>query len=304
MLEPTHKCNLACTGCDRIRLYNKEQTDDLNLDECIEAAEESDAPVVTITGGEPLLYPDLIPLITDLLEMKKHVYLCTNGILTDTFIDEYKAHPRLTLNFHLDGMQETHDGITKREGAFNRAIDTIKNAKKKGFRICTNTSVFRNTSTRELEGLFGLLNNLGVDGFLISPAFDYESVHNNMFLSMDEISKKFREMAKFFDRFPFMSSPLYLDFLKGNRQMNCTPWGNPTRNPLGWKSPCYLITDRYYASYRELMENTPWERYEKRVDKRCQNCMVHCGYEATVMRTVFTRPIELFRLFLWNMKRI
>jgi hopanoid biosynthesis associated radical SAM protein HpnH len=303
MLEPTHKCNLSCSGCDRIRLYNEKQTDDLTLSECLEAARESKAPVVTVTGGEPLLYQNLKPLVTELLRIKRFIYLCTNGLITESFIDEYTAHPRLTLNFHIDGPKVVHDSITKKEGSFDKAVDSIKKAKMKGFRVCTNTSVFKNTGKRDLESLFQLLKDIGVDGFLISPAFDYESVDNKVFLNMAEIQEKFREMAGFFEEFPFMSSPLYLDFLKGKRQMNCTPWGNPTRNPLGWKSPCYLITDTYYQSYKELMENTHWERYEKRTDQRCKNCMVHCGYEATVMRTALSRPNELFRLFIWNLKR-
>ncbi|MCK5512004.1 MAG: DUF3463 domain-containing protein, partial [Thermodesulfovibrionia bacterium] len=181
--------------------------------------------------------------------------------------------------------------------------DAIKKAKQKGFRVCTNTSVYKNSDIRELEELFQLLKSINVDGFLISPAFGYESVEDSIFLSMNEITDKFRQMASFFDRFPFMSSPLYVDFLKGKRHMNCTPWGNPTRNPLGWKSPCYLITDTYHQSFNELMEKTRWDWFEMRRDPRCKNCMVHCGYEATVMRTAFSRPNELLKLFLWNLKR-
>jgi hopanoid biosynthesis associated radical SAM protein HpnH len=303
MLEPTHRCNLSCAGCDRIRLYNKEQTTDLPLDRCIEAAVESNAPVVTITGGEPLLYQELKPLVSKLLGMKRHVYLCTNGLLAESFIDDFKAHPKLTLNFHLDGMQETHDSITQKEGTFAKALEAIKKAKQKGFRVCTNTSVYKNSDISELEKLFELLKSINVDGFLISPAFGYESVENSIFLSMNEITDKFRQMSSFFDRFPFMSSPLYVDFLKGKRHMNCTPWGNPTRNPHGWKSPCYLITDTYHQTFNELMEKTRWDWFEMRRDPRCKNCMVHCGYEATVMRTAFSRPNELLKLFLWNLKR-
>ncbi|MGE5238895.1 MAG: adenosyl-hopene transferase HpnH [Chloroflexota bacterium] len=303
MLEPTHRCNLACAGCDRIRLHGKEQTDDLTLDQCIEAAITSRAPVVTVTGGEPLLYKDLIPLVRELLRMKRHVYLCTNGLLAESFIEEFTAEPRLTLNFHLDGMEKTHDSITLKRGTFNKAIDAIKKAKSKGFRVSTNTSVYRSSDVRELEALFDLLKGLDVDGILMAPAFSYESVEGEIFLSRNEIREKFREMAHFSDRFPLMSSPIYLDFLKGDREICCTPWGNPTRNPLGWKSPCYLITDAYYQSFDELMEKTPWDRYEAGTDPRCKNCMVHSGYEATVMRTVFSNPADLFRLAFWNMKK-
>ena len=302
MLEPTHRCNLECAGCDRIRLHNEEQSRDLSLGECMEAARDSEAPVVTITGGEPLLYPDLGPLVDGLLRMKRHVYLCTNGILTEAFIEASSPHPRLTLNFHLDGMEETHDRITCRPGTFSKALENIKKAKQKGFRVSTNTSVYRNSDTGELERLFELLKSVHVDGTLIAPAFSYERVKDDIFLTRREAVERFREMADFFVRFPFINSPLYVDFLKGERQMHCTPWGNPTRNPLGWKSPCYLITDSYHKTFREMIERTAWEKYESGLDPRCRDCMVHSGYEATSMREAFSSPRDLFRLLLWNLK--
>jgi hopanoid biosynthesis associated radical SAM protein HpnH len=303
MLEPTHRCNLACAGCDRIRLHGRKQTDDLSLEQCINAVKESCAPVVTVTGGEPLLYPELTPLVAELLRMKRHVYLCTNGLLAERFIEEFRPGPGLTLNFHLDGMEETHDRITKSEGTFRKVVETIKKAKQKGFRVSTNTSVYKNSDIRELERLFELLKGIHVDGILVAPAFSYESVGESIFLGRNEIRKKFGEMAEYFDRFPLISSPLYMDFLKGKREMHCTPWGNPTRNPLGWKSPCYLITDNYYHSFREMMEKTPWEKYEKGNDPRCSNCMVHSGFEATAMRKAFSDPRDLFRLVIWNLKK-
>lgn len=302
MLEPTHRCNLSCAGCDRIRLYGQENTGDLSLDACVNAAVESGAPVVTITGGEPLLYKDLKPLAEELLRMKRYVYLCSNGILTESFIEQFVPQSRLTLNFHLDGMEETHDRITNKPGTFKKAIEAIKKAKQKGFRVSTNTSVYKNSDKEELERLFRLLNGLRVDGMLVSPAFNYERVDENIFLSRNEAIQKFSEMD-FFDKFPLMNSPLYLDFLKGRRQMRCTPWGNPTRNPLGWKSPCYLITDTYYSSFAEMMEKTDWDRYEAGRDPRCRDCMVHSGYEASVMRTAFAHPADLVRLALWNLKK-
>ncbi len=303
MLEPTHRCNLECAGCDRIRLHNEEQSADLPLGDCIRAVMEAEAPVVTITGGEPLLYRDLKELARRLIDMKKHVYLCTNGVLTGSLIEEFRPHPRLTLNFHLDGMEETHDRITGRPGTFNSAVENIKKAKLKGFRVSTNTSVYRNSDVRELETLFGLLVSIGVDGTLISPAFSYERVENDIFLRRYEAIEMFREMTDFFSKFPFMNSPIYVDFLTGRRRMNCTPWGNPTRNPLGWKSPCYLITDRYYPSFREMMDKTDWDIYESGTDPRCRDCMVHSGFEATSMREAFSSPRDLARLILWNFGR-
>ena len=300
MLEPTHRCNLACAGCDRIRLYDGEHTEDLSPGQCIDAALESGAPVVTVTGGEPLLYKELKYTVRELLRLKRHVYLCSNGILTGDFIEDFPPHQRLTLNIHLDGMEETHDRITGKPGTFKKAIASINLAKQKGFRVSTNTSVYKNTDIEELERLFKTLKELRVDGILMSPAFNYERVENDIFLSREEAREKFKRMD-FFKRFPFISSPLYIDFLKGNRHLRCTPWGNPTRNPLGWKSPCYLITDAYYPSFRELMEKTPWDRYEAGTDTRCRDCMVHSGYEATVQRIAFSHPKDFVRLVFWNL---
>lgn len=302
MLEPTHRCNLACAGCDRIRLYDQDQTDDLSLEECFDACREAGSPVVTITGGEPLLYKDLKPLVAELIKQRRQIYLCTNGILTGSFIDQFDPDPHLTLNFHVDGLEQTHDRITNRPGTFKQALESITRAKHKGFRVSTNTSVYKNSDLGELERLFSLLKTMRVDGMLISPAFNYERVENDIFLSREQTMAKFNQM-NFFDRYPFLSSPLYLDFLKGKRQMHCTPWGNPTRNPLGWKSPCYLITDTYYSSFSELMEKTPWDRYESGRDPRCRDCMVHSGFEATVQRIAFSHPVDFARLALWNLKK-
>jgi hopanoid biosynthesis associated radical SAM protein HpnH len=301
MLEPTHRCNLDCAGCDRIRLYDQQHTSDLSLEQCLDAVKESGAPVVTITGGEPMLYKDLKPLASELVKQKKHVYLCTNGLLAESFIEDFKPNARLTLNIHLDGMEETHDRIANKPGTFKKAIASIQKAKQKGFRVSTNTSVFKSTDNKELERLFGLLKDLHVNGILISPAFSYERVDDDIFLSRREAVEKFSKMD--FKKYPFMSSPLYLDFLTGKRDLRCTPWGNPTRNPLGWKSPCYLITDTYYASYKEMMEKTDWNKYESGIDPRCKDCMVHSGYEATVQRIAFSHPKDLLRLLLWNLSK-
>jgi hopanoid biosynthesis associated radical SAM protein HpnH len=240
-------------------------------------------------------------LTESLIRLKRHIYLCTNGILTPSFIEGFRPHHRLTLNFHVDGIGQGHDVNTK-AGTFQQVVHSIQLAKKKGFRVSTNTSVYKHSDRQELERLFSFLKGLGVDGMLISPAFPYERVKGDLFLTRGEATRKFGQMD-FFHRFPFLNSPLYLDFLKGKKRLQCTPWGNPTRNPLGWKSPCYLITDTYYPSFGELMERTPWERYEKGTDPRCRDCMVHSGYEATVQRLAFSRPRDLFRLARWTMRK-
>ena len=301
MLEPTHRCNLCCAGCDRIRLYEQGRSPDLTLEDCLAAVSESGAPVVTVTGGEPLLYGALKPLLAGLYRMRRHVYLCTNGLLAASFIDATKPDPRLTLSFHIDGMEATHDRITGRSGSFATSLEAVKAGVRKGFRVWTNTSVYKESEAQEIIALFSLLKNIGVDGILVTPAFGYESVSESIFLSKEEAAGKFRRMRRAFRGLPMTGTPLYLDFLEGKRQMACTPWGSPTRNPLGWKSPCYLITDEYFATFSELMKKTDWDSYGPGRDVRCANCMVHSGFEPTAMREVFTRPRSMLRLMLWNM---
>ena len=189
-----------------------------------------------------------------------------------------------------------------RSGIFHTVIESIKKAKKNGFKVCTNTSVYKYADVGELEQLFALLRSINVDGLLISPAFSYQSVLDDIFLSKEEAAMKFRGMDRLFEKYPFISTPMYIDFLQGRRRLRCTPWGNPTRNPLGWKSPCYLITDEYCDSFRELMDKTDWERYESGKDPRCRNCMVHSGYEASAMRNAFSNPRDLLRLAVWNFR--
>jgi hopanoid biosynthesis associated radical SAM protein HpnH len=302
MLEPTHNCNLNCVGCDRIRLFRSNQATDLTLYECIQAVEESGAPVVTVTGGEPLLYPHLKPLLQRLLAMNRYVYLCTNGLLMDRFLEEWNPHPRLMLNFHLDGMALSHDSIAGREGVFDRAIAGLRKACRKGFNVCTNTSIYKNSNGKELNQLFLLVSRLGVKGILVSPAFAYESVGDDLFLDRTEIRNKFR--AIHLSSLRFLNTPIYLQFLRGERDLRCSPWGSPTRNPFGWKSPCYLITDGYYSSFGEMMEGTDWEAYGTEKDPRCRNCMVHCGYEPSVMSHAFAHPADLLRLVLWNLELV
>jgi hopanoid biosynthesis associated radical SAM protein HpnH len=269
--------------------------------ECLEAAIESKAPVVTITGGEPLLYRDLKELVSGLLDLKRYIYLCTNGLIAGSFVDDYLPHPRLTLSFHVDGMEETHDRLTGRPGSFKKVIEGIKGATKHGFRVWTNTSLYKWTDEAELVELFSLLKKLGVEGLLVSPAFGYASVLDDIFLRKEEVALKFGRLRRRLRGFPLTGTPIYFDFLEGKGNMACVPWGSPTRNPLGWKSPCYLITDRYYGSFSELMEKTPWEAYGPGRDGRCRDCMVHSGFEPAAMEKCFSNPGEMAKMMWWNM---
>ncbi len=301
MLEPTHRCNLQCAGCGRIREYKESLGQELSLQECLGAVQECGAPVVTITGGEPLLYSSVGPLVKEVLAKKKHVYLCTNGVLLERSLHLFRPSPRFSFNVHLDGPKEVHDSIIGTPGTFQRAMEGIRAAKRQGFRVTTNTTIYKETEPEKLELLFHLLAQEKVDGLLLAPAYHYQAVEKGIFLTRQEIIRKFREIESIARRYRVISTPLYMDFLMGRRQMRCTPWGNPTRNPAGWKSPCYLITDTHYPSFKELMENTPWERFVQGEDPRCSHCMMHCGFEPTVVRELGQSFADLWRMILWNL---
>ena len=301
MLEPTHMCNLNCTGCGRIQEYQDTLGQMLTLAECLNSVEECGAPVVTITGGEPLVYPHIYELVQELLRRRKHIYLCTNGLLLEKALPRLSPSPRFTLSVHLDGLAETHDRIIGRPGGFQQVIRAIKKAKEMGFQVCTNTSIYRETDIQEIEILFAYLTQLDINGLLVSPAFSFEILESDFFLSREEIQEKFRQLTGNGQGYKFYSSPLYLKFLRGERSYDCTPWANPTRNPQGWRTPCYQISDGHFPTFAELMEKTDWDKYGVDRDPRCRQCMMHSGFEPTIVRTLGKDIRDLWEMLRWNL---
>jgi hopanoid biosynthesis associated radical SAM protein HpnH len=303
MLEPLHACNLTCTGCGRIREYESTIKQKLSIQECLDAVDECGAPVVSICGGEPMIYPGIGELTAKILERKKVVYLCTNGMFTRKKIGEFKPSDTFFFNVHLDGMRASHDLAVEREGVFDEAIEGIKVAKQAGFLVCSNTTVFKETDMAELDQMFGYLTSLGVDGFMISPGYSYAAVDTKeIFMTRDDIRAKFRQADAMFKKYRFNTSPVYLEFLQGKREMSCTAWGNPTRNVKGWKGPCYLITDIHHKSFDDLLNKTPWEKYGYGNDPRCENCMVHAGYEASAALGVNGKLGDTLKMVKWTLK--
>jgi len=301
MLEPLHACNLKCEGCGRIREYASTVSQQLSLEKCIKAIEDSNAPVVSICGGEPLLYKELTDLIDASIERNRVTYLCTNGTVLDLKLEMLKPHPMFNINVHIDGMEKTHDAITKRPGTFRQVCENIKLAKKAGFTVCTNTTVYHETDPKEIEDLFRHLTMLGVDGFLVSPGFEYTDVADkNFFMKKQEIMEKFKTIRKFSHKYKLWTTPIFLDFCAGDRKFNCTPWGNVTYNIAGWKAPCYLITDTHYENYGDFMNQTDWEKYRTQSDPRCENCMVHCGFEASVALETGSNIKDALRMAWWT----
>jgi hopanoid biosynthesis associated radical SAM protein HpnH len=308
MLEPLHACNLTCTGCGRIREYESTIKEKLSLEECWASVDECGAPIVSICGGEPMIYPQIGQLVRGILKRRKHIYLCTNGMFIEKKLGEFMPTSRFFFNVHLDGMRETHDKAVEREGVFDAAVAGIRAAKAAGHMVCTNTTVYKDTDINEIDELYTYLGHLGVDGFMLSPAYGYAAVQATnphgaaeIFLTRDDIRAKFKEAKRLFKKHKMNNSPVYLEFLAGERELQCTAWGNPTRNIKGWKGPCYLITDEHHASFNQLMNNTKWENYGRGKDPRCEHCMCHVGYEASAALGVNARLGDSLKMLLWQL---
>src|SRR5256714_3006002 len=347
-LEPLHTCNLTCTGCGRIREYSTSLKDMMTLEDCLGAANECNAPMVSICGGEPLIYPHIEALVNGLLDQHRIVYICTNamfmrkkmrewlasrhliapkfveskitellgvGLISEKDAAEIRKGPKdvgkstippskwMYWNVHLDGLERTHDLIVEREGVFKECILAIKMAKRLGYQVATNTTIYKETDMTEVEQMFDYLSDLGVDGHTISPGYDYDAAKKDMiarlnlrpenfFLTRKATVEKFAKMDEWMNRYTFFGTPIYFEFLAGHRELTCSAWAIPTRNLKGWKAPCYFMTDAvgtngtgHFNSYAELLAKVDWDKYGVvdgvARDPRCENCMTHCGYEPT-----------------------
>jgi len=303
MLEPLHACNLTCTGCGRIREYESTITQRVPLEECLAAVDECGAPMVSICGGEPMMYPQIGELVSGLLERNKNIYLCTNGMFIVKRLHEFKPDKRFFFNVHLDGLEKTHDICVEREGVFREAIEGIKAAKAAGFMVCTNTTVYKETDMKEIEALFKYLEQFHMDGHQIAPAYGYSAVNDReIFMTRDDIREKFQDIERLAQRYYIKQTPLYLDYLKGVRELPCTAWGTPTYNVKGWKGPCYLITDAHYKTFEGLMTQTPWESYGPGNDPRCEHCMMHCGFEPSAALGINASLADSFKMLTWALR--
>jgi len=282
MLEPLHACNLACVGCGRIVEYKDTIRDQMPLEEALGAADEADAPIVSICGGEPLMYKHIVPLTKTLIERKRHVQICTNALLLERFVKQVEPNTYLSFNIHIDGMKATHDRVVDRQGVFDTCVRMITLLKEKGYRVQTNTTVFRETTAEELEELIKMLTGLRVDGMLLTPGYHYQVLTNDIYLKKDEMPFKFMRVKQLAADHKIINTPIYLQYLAGERDLLCSPWTTVTRNPQGWKGPCYLITNGHYKTFKEMHAATDWEFYRTKQDIRCRDCKLHSGFEGTV----------------------
>ena len=295
MLEPLFRCNLACAGCGKIQYPKHILNKRLTTAECMAAVDECGAPVVSIPGGEPLIHPEIGDIVDGIVARKRFVYLCTNALLLEKKLDRFTPSPYLTFSIHLDGLREAHDAAVCQGGVFDRAVRAIKAARARGFRVNVNCTLFSGTMAEEVAAFLDFATNLGIEGITVSPGFSYEwAPAKENFLARDTTKRLFRDIFQRGKgrRWPLNHSGLYLDFLAGNQDYRCTPWGNPTRNVFGWQRPCYLLGEGFAASFRELMEETDWSLYGTGAYEKCANCMAHCGYEATAVADTVDHPLK------------
>ena len=299
MLEPLFRCNLACPGCGKIDYPDPILNQRLSYEQCMEAIEECGAPAVSIAGGEPLLHRDMARIVKGYIERKKLVILCTNALLLKKKIDEYEPSPFFTWSIHLDGDKQMHDHAVDLDGTYEIAVDAIKLAKSKGFRVQVNCTVFDGADPARLAAFFDEMESLGVE-ITVSPGYAYErAADQEHFLNRERTKKFFRDVfarGNGGKNWTFTNSPLFLDFLAGNQTYECTPWSMPLRTIFGWQKPCYLLGEGYVATFKELMEGTDWEQYGVGKYEKCSNCMTHCGFEGTAATDAIRHPLKMFQI--------
>jgi hopanoid biosynthesis associated radical SAM protein HpnH len=290
MLEPLFRCNLACAGCGKIQYPAHILKKQLTPEQCFTAVEECGAPMVSIPGGEPLMHPQIKEIVEGLVARKKYTYLCTNALLLKEKLDLFTPSKYLTFSVHVDGQKEHHDFSVCREGGYELAIDGMKEAIKRGFRVTTNCTLFDGTDPKSVRGYFDDMMDLGVEGMMLSPGYSYDKAPDQEhFLAREKTRDLFTQILSNRKKgWIFNQSPLFLEFLMGKQHYACTPWGMPTYNIFGWQKPCYLLQDGYADTFKELIEETKWERYgTESGNPKCANCMVHSGYEASAVNHTF-----------------
>ena len=293
MLEPLEMCNLACVGCGRIHEYKSVMDKMMPVEEAVAAVEKSGAPIVSIAGGEPTIHPKIDQIINELVARKYFVYCCTNGLLLDRVMKKVKPSKYLSWVVHMDGMEEKHDESVARSGVFKKALAAIETALDNGYRVCTNTTIFRGSDVADLHNLFRTMTDIGVEGCMVSPGYDFEAAPDqDIFLTREESKAAFRRIL---DKdkikgFRLYNNPLFLDFLRGKRDYQCTAWSNPTYTVMGWREPCYPLADRHTQELSDLYRDSVWDRYGVGKDPRCANCMMHCGFESATVFSAVSSP--------------
>lgn len=194
-LEPLFACNLACEGCGKIQHPVSVLKQRMPVAQAVGAVLESGAPMVSIAGGEPLMHPQIDEIVRQLVARKKYVFLCTNAMLMRKKMEKFTPSPYFAFAVHIDGLRERHDESVAKEGVFDEAVAAMKEAKRRGFRVTTNSTFF-NTDTPQtiIEVLNYLNDDLKVDEMMISPAYAYEKAPDQEhFLGVEQTRELFKK---------------------------------------------------------------------------------------------------------------
>ena len=306
MLEPLFRCNLACAGCGKIDYPDDILNQRISVADALQAVDECGAPVVSIAGGEPLLHKELPTIVKGIIARRKFVYLCTNALLMEKRMKDYTPSPYFVWSVHLDGDKQDHDKSVCQAGTYDRAVSAIKKAKERGFRCNINCTLFNNADPERMANFFDSVMEMGVDGITVSPGYAYERAPDQQhFLNRGKTKQLFRDIFRRGNggkKWSFSQSGMFLDFLAGNQEYHCTPWGNPTRTVFGWQKPCYLLGEGYAKTFKELMEDTDWDSYGVGNYEKCADCMVHSGFEATAVQDTFKHPLKALGVSLRGVK--
>ena len=305
MLEPLFRCNLTCAGCGKIDYPDEILNKRMSVKDCLDSVDECGAPIVSIPGGEPLVHNEIGEIVQGIIDKGKFVYLCTNAILLEKKLNLFKPSKYLTFSIHLDGLKKEHDHSVCREGVYDKVIQAIKIAKDKGFRVNVNCTLFHQMTPKRTADFFDFVTELGIDGITVSPGYAYERAPDQKnFLKRKKTKNLFRDIFRLGKgkKWVFSQSSLFLDFLAGNQNYKCTPWGNPTRNIFGWQKPCYLLGEGYVKTFDELINTTEWDKYGTGNYEKCANCMVHCGYEPTAAEDSLRNPLKTLKVALFGPK--
>ena len=305
MLEPLFRCNLTCAGCGKIDYPDEILNKRMSVKDCLRAVDECGVPIVSIPGGEPLVHNEIGEIVQGIIDKGKFVYLCTNALLLEKKLHLFKPSKYLTFSIHLDGLKKEHDHSVCRGGVYDKVVQAIKVVKQKGFRVNVNCTLFHQMTPKRTAKFFDFVTELGVDGITVSPGYAYERAPDQKnFLKRKKTKNLFRNIFKLGKgkKWSFSQSSLFLDFLAGNQNYKCTPWGNPTRNIFGWQKPCYLLGEGYTKTFDELINTTEWDKYGTGNYEKCANCMVHCGYEPTAAEDTIKHPLKALKVALLGPK--
>jgi hopanoid biosynthesis associated radical SAM protein HpnH len=275
----------------------------LTVLQCLAAMDECVTPVVVIRGGEPLDYPEIAGLTRSILKARKHLFLCTDGTLIRRRLHMIPPLTNFFWNVTLDGTESVHDARSGRAGLFTEAMDGIRAAKNAGFFVVVTSTVYPNTDMADLQTLYERLHANHVDGYMLTPYYPTEKLCCEGSAKFREKTRQsYREASVRLGAYNLMTSPMYLEYLRGEREFDCSVWASPVYGPQGWSGPCYLQNLGYAQSYKELIEETVWENYGRGLNPGCENCQCPAGFETAAILGINPKLGDFWKTLAWQFR--